>query len=43
MVIHRNNVVAGGSVGVASFTYVKEAPKTRKVVHLGTTAPMRLA
>ena len=30
MVIHRNNSVAGGSVGVASFTYVKEVPKNEK-------------
>jgi len=43
MVIYHNNGVAGGSVGVASFTYVKEVQKMRKVVHLSTTAPMRLA
>ena len=43
MVMHRNNGVAGRKVGVAPFTYVKGAQKTRKVVYLATTAPLRLA
>ena len=43
MVMHRNNGVAGRKVGVAPFIYVKGAQKTRKVVYLATTAPLRLA
>ena len=43
MVMPCNNGVACGNVAVASFTYVKEAQKTKKVVYVGTTAPLWLA
>ena len=39
----RNNGVRCVIVGVASFTYVKEANDTKKTVHLPTPAPLRLA
>ena len=43
MVMHRNNGMACGNVAVASFTYVKEAQKTKKVVYLHTAALIWLA
>ena len=39
----RNNGVRCVIVGVASFTYVKEANDTKKSVHSPTPAPLRLA